>query len=106
MSDVTTKKCEYCGEDIQISAKKCKHCGEILDAQMRDIENLKRNQSQNVFMNNSASSSASSSSVGDGVKSLRSFNHLLHIILSVVTGGVWLFVYIPLYIFRNKSIYY
>jgi ribosomal protein L37E len=104
MSDATTKKCEYCGEQVMVSAKKCKHCGEILDAQMRDIENLKKNQSPNVFMNSSAASS-SSSAVGGGVNSLRSFNHLLHIVLTVLTGGLWLLVYIPLFIFRNKSIY-
>jgi len=95
MSDVTTKKCEYCGEQVMVSAKKCKHCGEILDAQMRDIENLKKNQSQNVFMNSSSG----------GTNGLRPFNHLLHIVLTFLTGGLWLIVYIPLFIFRNKSIY-
>ena len=29
-------------------------------------------------------------------------NHMLHIILSIVTGGVWLFVYVPLLIFKGK----
>jgi hypothetical protein len=105
MSDATTKKCDYCGEDVLVSAKKCKHCGEILDVQMREIENLKKNQSPNVFMN-SSSASASSSVVGSGVHGLRSFNHLLHIVLTFLTGGLWLLVYVPLFIFRNKSIYY
>lgn len=26
-----TKRCPYCGEEIQLSAKKCKHCGEWLE---------------------------------------------------------------------------
>ena len=97
MSDVANKKCQYCGELVLAEAKKCKHCGEILDAQMRDIENLKKNQSQNVFMN------ATSAFAPNG---LRSFNHLLHIVLTVLTGGLWLLVYIPLYIFRDKKVYY
>lgn len=99
MTDSASKKCQYCGEMVLVEAKKCKHCGEILDPQMREIENLKnmqKNQSGNVYMN-----SAASSPVG-----LRPFNHGLHIILSILSAGLWLIVYIPLYIFRNKSIYY
>ena len=105
MSDVANKKCQYCGELVLAEAKKCKHCGEILDAQMRDIENLKKNQSPNVFMNSSSSASSAASTDGH-VGGLRSFNHLLHIVLTVITGGLWLLVYIPLFIFRNKKIYY
>jgi len=99
MSDATMKKCQYCGEIVLVEAKKCKHCGEILDLQMREIENLKKqNNNPNVFMNSAASSA--------GPWAMRSFNHVLHVILSVFTGGFWLLVYIPLYIFRDKTRYY
>lgn len=98
MTDSTTKKCQYCGEQVQAEAKKCKHCSEILDPQMREIENLKKqNNNPNVFMN-----AANSNGLPIGV---RPFNHALHIILSLFTGGFWLLVYIPLYIFRNKQMY-
>jgi len=99
MTDASTKKCQYCGEQVQAEAKKCKHCSEILDAQMREIENLKKqNNNPNVFMN---------AANGNGLPiGMRPFNHALHIILSLFTGGFWLLVYIPLYIFRNKQMYY
>ena len=29
-------------------------------------------------------------------------NHVLHIILSILTGGLWLIVYVPLLIFKGK----
>ena len=96
MTDSANKKCQYCGEMVLAEAKKCKHCGEILDAQMREIENLKKNQTPNVFMNSSTQAQGG----------LRPFNHLLHIVLTVLTGGFWLIVYILLYVFRNKSVYY
>ena len=99
MTDSTTKKCQYCGEQVQAEAKKCKHCSEILDPQMREIENLKKqNSNPSVFMNSAASNA--------GPWAMRSFNHGLHVILSVLTGGFWLLVYIPLYIFRDKKVYY
>jgi hypothetical protein len=103
--EVKMVACPYCAEQIIAAAKKCKHCGEIIDSTMRDIEMLK-NQKQSVFMNAGGASSSSSSAAAAGGNQLRSFNHILHIFLSVISGGLWLFVYIFLYIFRNKSVYY
>ena len=47
---------------------------------------------QPIIINNSQSSE----------KRKPKLNHMLHIILSIVTGGVWLFVYVPLLIFKGK----
>lgn len=41
-----TKPCPFCMEQINIHAKKCRFCGEIIDVAMREIENIKRNQTQ------------------------------------------------------------
>lgn len=61
-----------------------------------------------VFMNSggassssSASASASSSGLDSGFVEKR-INHPLHIILSILTGGLWLFVYIPMLMKRPK----
>ena len=35
MTEKTTKKCVFCGQEIAHSAKKCKHCGKWLDEQER-----------------------------------------------------------------------
>lgn len=112
MSEVSNKiLCVYCAEEINPQSKKCKHCGEILDPHMRDIEFLKnqRNTSQ-VFMNAgggaSSASSASASSSGTGNLGLRNFRHWLHIFLSVITGGLWVPIYLLLFMFRNKNVFY
>ena len=52
-----------------------------------------------VFMN------AGGGAVG-GTGQLRPFGHLLHIVLTVVTFGVWFPVWILVYIFRNRSVYF
>lgn len=92
------KDCTYCAEKIAKQAKKCKHCGEILDAQMRDIEALKKN--QNVIVNNN-----NNNNNNNGVLVLRRFPHLFHFILTLLTGGLWLFVWVLHYIFRDKNYY-
>lgn len=98
-----TIDCPYCAETIKKSAKKCLHCGEIIDAQMRDIEALKKEKSSpNVFMNAGGGGGSSSASG----PSLRPFKHWLHIIISIFTGGLWLPFYVLLFLMRNKSVYY
>ncbi|MEI8698134.1 hypothetical protein [Mesorhizobium sp. ISC15] len=101
---ISTIDCPYCSEPINPKSKKCKHCGEILDPQMREIELLKsqRNAPQ-VFMNAGGGAAAAASGFGGPVKR---FPHWLHILLVIVTGGLWLPVYILMYLFRNKRYYY
>ena len=107
--------CPYCTEPINAKSKKCRHCGEIHDPQMRELELLKSQRNNpNVFMNAggggggaaAASSSSSSSSSGNEAGLLRRFPHWLHILLTIFTGGLWLPVYLLLFIFRNKRYYY
>ena len=102
---VPTKTCPYCAEQIKAESKKCRHCGEIVDHQMRELEALKsQRNSPNVFMN--AGGGASSSSSSNDSMQLRKFPHWIHILLTIFTGGLWLPVYLLMFIFRNKRYYY
>lgn len=105
-------ECPYCAEQINAKSKKCRHCGEILDPQMREIEFLKSQRNNpNVFMNaggggGAAASAASALSAGGEQSLLRRFPHWFHIILSLLSGGLWIPIYILMYIFRNKRYYF
>lgn len=91
--------CIYCNELIASKAKKCKHCGEIIDPQMRDIERLMRekNNSNIVVSNNNNLQNSSSQA--------KKFPHIAHGIMALLTGGIWIFVWIIHYIFRDKNSY-
>ncbi|WP_027040235.1 hypothetical protein [Mesorhizobium ciceri] len=103
-SPAATIDCPYCAEPINPKSKKCKHCGEILDPQMREIELLKsQRNSPQVFMNAGGGAAAAAAS-GAGI--LRRFPHWFHILLTLITGALWLPVYILMYLFRNKRYYY
>ena len=95
-------KCPYCDELISPIAKKCKHCGEILDAQMREIESLKRENANrdksNIIVSNNNNNNPSSSGT-------KRFPHIAHLIMTILTGGVWVVVWLLHYIFRNKENY-
>jgi hypothetical protein len=100
------KDCPYCAETILLQAKKCKHCGEILDPQMREIESLKQqihNNSNPVVVNNN-----NNNNNGAGVQYIlvrRPYKHFWHIVMTLLTGGGWLPIWILCYILRNKRIY-
>ncbi|RVC47433.1 MAG: hypothetical protein E5V60_02865 [Mesorhizobium sp.] len=100
-----TIDCPYCSEPINPKSKKCKHCGEILDPQMREIELLKsQRNSPQVFMNaGGGAAAAAASGFGGPVKR---FPHWIHILLVILSSGLWLPVYILMYLFRNKRYYY
>lgn len=105
VSTVATIECPYCSEQINAKSKKCRYCGEIIDPQMRELELLKSHRSSQVFMNAGGGGGAAAVSSEGGNLQLRRFPHWIHVILTIVTGGIWLFVYILLFIFRNKRYY-
>lgn len=90
-------ECPYCAEQINPRAKKCKHCGEIIDPQMREIESLKRER-QNLIVNNNNNNA--------GAIGKTNFSHGLHLLLSLITAGLWVPVWLLLYICRDKNKYY
>jgi hypothetical protein len=92
------KACPFCGETVMESAKKCKHCGEILDVTLRASEEGRRaadrgrgdvhvvvNQSQAVEVETRVD--VRTGGAGSG------FPHLFHIIMCLLTCGLWLPIY-------------
>ncbi|HDC4302437.1 zinc ribbon domain-containing protein [Leclercia adecarboxylata] len=107
-ASLNEKNCPYCDEKISLNAKKCKHCGEILDQQMRDIEQLKRDRAQNpniVVSNNNNNNNNNGNGYHPGYVAPKSFPHLLHFVLTFFTAGLWLVVWVFHYIFRDKEKY-
>jgi hypothetical protein len=103
-SQTATISCPFCDEAISANAKKCRHCSETIDVTMRKAEEAMRvsqNSTPQVFMN--AGGGAAS---GNGQMQLRPWSHGLHIILTILTLGFWIPVWIILYLARNKSVYF
>ena len=97
-----TKTCAFCAEPIAAAAKKCKHCGETLDVALRAAEEAKRmsQRQPNVYMNAGGAAIAS-----PGVQK-RSFPHLLHFVVTCVTFGLWLPIWILHYLTRDRNYYW
>jgi hypothetical protein len=91
------KACPFCGEAVLEIAKKCRHCGEIIDITMRAaVEEVRRaadpgrgdvnvvvHQSQAVDMDVDVRTGQGGSD----------FPHLFHIIMCLLTCGLWLPIY-------------
>lgn len=94
--------CPFCGEDVLLNAKKCKHCGEILDVALRAAEESKRmaeSASRAQSFMPAASSSSSSTVV---VLNHRTFPHTMHLILTILTCGFWLPIWLIHYLISPK----
>lgn len=94
--------CPYCAEKIKASAKKCRHCSEVLDSQMREISYLRNNQqgSGQIIVNSAASATAPSFS------QRIPFSHTGHLLLTLITAGIWFPGWVLCYVFRNRSVYF
>lgn len=101
---LSSKQCDYCGENVNISAKKCKHCGEILDLALRAAEDAKRI-AENSSRNSASSSSAAAVNTTVVVNNnlgRKSFPHLIHLILTFFTAGLWLPIWIIHYLLSAR----
>jgi predicted RNA-binding Zn-ribbon protein involved in translation (DUF1610 family) len=90
------KACPFCGEEILAVAKKCKHCGETIDVTLRAAE-----EAQRYAGRPSGSSVASNRTIVHVHNDQRPFNHGLHFLLTVLTCGAWLPIWIIAYIFHQ-----
>jgi len=90
--------CPFCGEQVLATAKKCKHCGETLDVALRSAEEDRRIAEHSSRGSGGGGGGAASSStvvihqIG-GTRSFAGF-HIAHLILTIVTCGLWLPVWL------------
>jgi hypothetical protein len=90
-------ECPFCAELVAVRAKKCRFCNEVIDPVLRKAEESSKasDRPSNVYMNAAV-----------GSRLLHPFPHGAHILVSFLTLGLWLPVYLLLYIFRNRAAYY
>lgn len=82
-----TRACPFCSETIQGTAVKCRHCGEFLDPALRAAA---LTPSQQVIV----STPVNVRTVQQVVTPRRGFNHGVHLVLTIMTFGLWLPIWI------------
>jgi uncharacterized membrane protein YvbJ len=85
--------CPYCHEIIKKAAIKCKHCGEFLDSG-KSTTKAGLNITINTHSNNKS------------YHELKDFPHFFHFLISFLTAGLWVPVWMYKYANRDKGVYF
>jgi hypothetical protein len=94
-----TKECPFCASTIHVRAKICRDCGETVDVALRAAEEAKRE----------AKAARRRGDDGPGQPVVvyhgepRRFPHALHLILTILTVGLWLPIWIIHYVIWELS---
>ncbi len=96
-TEVERIECPFCAELISARARKCRFCNEMIDPVLRRADEAGRTAERpsNVYMNAAVAT-----------MHRHPFPHGAHILVSFLTLGLWLPVYLLLFLVRNRDAYY
>ena len=115
---IYTVSCPFCMEPIKEGALKCKHCGEMLDPRLRAAQEARRMLPAVSVQPPGMPSAVPAQQPGHPVPGVtinnligygpprHEFPFFTHLSLTFFTVGLWLPVWLLLYVFRDRQYYH
>jgi hypothetical protein len=104
-----TMACPFCNERISKNAKKCRFCGETVDVALRAAEEA-RNEARRSSRRRDRDSGNNQQVVinqhserHERIVVSHSFPHGLHLLLTVLTCGLWLPIWLTIFFFWSLT---
>lgn len=97
-----TQQCPFCGSEIPSVAKKCRECGETIDLALRAADEARRAANEaKRYSRRGGGGNQQQVVIHEGYRGpryVKSFPHVLHLVLTLLTCGIWLPVWIVHYV--------
>ena len=118
LARVETKNCPFCAEPIKADAVKCRFCNETVDVRLRAIEEQKRAAEQQAAelrasewrarenRRESVTVTQSVNITSPIYAPKADFPHGLHFVVTLLTAGIWLPIWILHYLCRDRRHYH
>jgi hypothetical protein len=89
LEEIVGRLCPFCEESVSDTAKKCKHCGETLDVALRAAQEAKE-----LARSHRNGSNQQQVVIHQSNHHVRTFPHVIHLVFTIFTGGLWLPVWL------------
>ena len=102
---IDTVSCPFCVEPIRRGALKCKHCREMLDPQLLTMREAQRTPRTSASHVDCLQQNFAFRKVTADDPPQHDFPHVMHLIVTIPTLGLWIPIWFIHYMLRNRHHY-
>lgn len=103
---IKTVLCPWCVEPIVKGSPKCKHCGEVLSSRVCTLLGVHRALQTNALCNEYSPQNDTMHNPINNGDPRRKFPHAIHLVITLLSVGTWIPIWLAHYSLRDRAYYH